>query len=170
MSRIQITDVELIARKAISYTDADQVHDEDVHPFVRRNIQDLPSRVKYLFDNAAYEEASFKAYTYLEKFVSEQSGIEDFGRSLMMAAFKESDPKIQIADTTTKTGVNQQEGMKYLAAGGVMYIRNPRGHEISLGDSPDDCLNFLSMISTLLREIKKGIKATAMAKSLQSNG
>ncbi|HEY0590867.1 MAG TPA: TIGR02391 family protein [Thermoanaerobaculia bacterium] len=46
---------------------------------------------------------------------------------------------------------NAQKGYRFVFAGGVLAIRNPRGHEYDVTDDPDTCLDHLSFVSMLLR-------------------
>jgi len=41
-----------------------------------------------------------------------------------------------------------------LFAGSVLAIRNPRGHEYAIHDSPDECLNHPGVASILLRRLE----------------
>ncbi len=46
-------------------------------------------------------------------------------------------------------------------AGSMLAIRNPRGHEVSLSESPDQCLDHLSFASFLLRRLEEsGFRVT----------
>ena len=47
------------------------------------------------------------------------------------------------------------KGFQFIFAGTVLAIRNPRGHEVNLIDSPDNCLDHLNLASLLLRRIQK---------------
>ena len=48
-----------------------------------------------------------------------------------------------------------QDGYRFVFAGGVKAIRNPRGHEHSVVDDPDICLDHLSFVSLLLRRLEQ---------------
>jgi hypothetical protein len=50
---------------------------------------------------------------------------------------------------------DEQKGYQFLFAGSILAIRNPRGHEYALVDSPDTCLDHLGFASQLLRRLEK---------------
>jgi len=71
----------------------------------------------------------------------------------MMDAFSVATPTIQLNSLATPTERNEQEGFKFLFAGGVLAIRNPRGHKHDMLDDPDLCLDHLAFASMLLRRL-----------------
>lgn len=126
------------------------------HPFEERNVHPmLPVVVKSLFDNGHYSQSTFEAFKYIDKVVQSVSGSSEIGKRLMMQALSETTPSVVIADLGTESGRNEQEGYKFLFAGGVLAIRNPRGHEHSVVDSPELCLDHLGLASMLLRRLEE---------------
>jgi uncharacterized protein (TIGR02391 family) len=126
------------------------------HPFDLRNIHPgLPPKVKKLFDDGHFAEATFEACKYLDRYVSRHSKIADSGWKLMMAAFDKSNPKLQLTPLTTQSEIDEQEGYRFVFAGSVWAIRNPRGHQYSVVDDPDICLDHLSFVSLLLRRLEQ---------------
>ncbi|SRR5579884_3921160 len=126
-----------------------------LHSFDTRNIHpSLPSKVKKLFDDGHYAEATFHAFKYLDKYVQKHSGLAESGYKLMMAAFDDGNPKLQLTPLATESEKDEQKGYKFIFAGGVWAIRNPRGHEYTVVDSPDICLDHLSFVSMLLRRLE----------------
>jgi uncharacterized protein (TIGR02391 family) len=130
------------------------------HPFEQRGFAGtFPGKVRQLFDDGHYAEAVLTAHKFLDKYIQRHSGASQIGKSLMMEVFKETAPTLRLGDLATETGRNQQEGFKFLCAGTVLFARNPRAHEVEMPDSPDDCLNYLGIVATLIREmIKVGYK------------
>lgn len=156
MIRIAIDDLAGVARSAARLSDSSPRESDADHPFELRRIGGVfPSKVKQLFDDAHYSDASFTALKYLDKYVQKHSGTVRIGKDLMMQAFSEKSPLIAIANLETETGRNQQEGFKFLAAGVVLFVRNPRGHEVDVVDSADDCLDYLSTVAMLIKEMVK---------------
>ncbi len=132
----------------------EQVRSSTIHPFNERNIHPgLPSKVQRLFDDGHYAEATFEAMKYLEKCVRQASGLKEAGQSLMMKAFGLPSPRIALNGLATRSETDEQEGFKFLFAGAIMGIRNPRGHD-SVSDSPQDCLDHLALASFLLRKLR----------------
>lgn len=146
---------EKFARVAHRISDQPNEATQSLHPFELRNIENsLPRKVRDLFDNGHYAEATFEAFKFLDKLVSKKSGISKSGESLMMEVFREDNPKISVSSFAGTSGNDEQRGYKLLFAGGIVGIRNPRGHEYSVVDSPDACLDHLVFASMLTRKLK----------------
>ncbi len=71
----------------------------------------------------------------------------------MMQVFGGDDPKLKINLLSSQSERDEQDGYKFLFAGAMLAIRNPRGHEYSVVDSPDECLDHLAFASMLLRRL-----------------
>lgn len=125
-----------------------------VHPFDERNIHpDIAGVSIKLFDDGHYAQATFEAFKYIDNQVKTVSGIEDTGFSLMMNAFNETGPKIKLTDLKTMSDKDEQKGFRYIFAGTMSGIRNPRGHDNRV-DPIDICLDHLSVASVLLRTLE----------------
>jgi uncharacterized protein (TIGR02391 family) len=123
----------------------------EVHPFDERNIHpDIATVSLGLFDDGHYSQATFEAFKLLDNKVQSVSGISESGYKLMMAAFNEASPKIKLNNLSTVSDKDEQMGFRFVFAGSMSAIRNPRGHDI-LTDSIDLCLDHLSFASVLLR-------------------
>lgn len=147
---------ERIARKAHNYTEAAARPASSVHPFDERNIHpDLPAEVRLLFDDGHYSQASFEAMKFLDEEVQRISGDSDYGRSLMMRVFGGSPPPLRLNPGMTTSEQNEQEGYKFIFAGAMQGIRNPRGHNTGVSDDTDTCLDHLSLCSMLLRKLEE---------------
>ncbi|MEV7931338.1 TIGR02391 family protein [Curtobacterium sp. NPDC089185] len=144
---------ERIVRAAHSHTDASEPL-SDGHPFGDRNIHDdLPAVVRELFDNGHYSQSTFEALKFLDEEIQRITGSSDFGKSLMMNVFNEKNPKLALNTLTSTSEVNEQEGFKFIFAGTMTAIRNPRGHQAAVVDDPDTCLDHLGLTSMLLRRL-----------------
>jgi uncharacterized protein (TIGR02391 family) len=123
----------------------------EVHPFDERNIHpDISAVSLKLFDDGHYSQATFEAFKLLDQKVKNVSGIQESGYKLMMAAFNETSPKIKLNDLSTVSEKDEQMGFRFVFAGSMSAIRNPRGHDI-VADPIDLCLDHLSFASVLLR-------------------
>jgi uncharacterized protein (TIGR02391 family) len=123
----------------------------DVHPFDERNIHpDIATVSLKLFDDGHYSQATFEAFKLLDNKVKAVSGIQENGYKLMMVAFNEGNPKIKLNELLTTSDKDEQMGFRYVFAGSMSAIRNPRGHDIRT-DPIDLCLDHLSFASVLLR-------------------
>jgi uncharacterized protein (TIGR02391 family) len=127
-----------------------------LHPFDGRNIHPgLPPKVRKLFDDGHFPEATFHAFKYLDKKIQKFTGISKSGFQLMMDAFSGTPPKVKLNALQTISEKDEQEGYRFVFAGGMQGIRNPRGHEDALPDDPDICLDHLSFVSMLLRRLEQ---------------
>ncbi len=128
---------------------------DDLHPFETRNIHpDLPAKVRHLFDDGYGEQAVFEAFKFIELEVKRISKLRGkTGYALMMDAFNETNAKIPLNTLLSESEIDEQRGYKSIFAGAAAGIRNPRGHEVDIGDTPDEALDYLSLASLLLRRL-----------------
>jgi uncharacterized protein (TIGR02391 family) len=125
------------------------------HPFETRNIHpSLPNVVKKLFDDGHYAQATFEAFKFIDKEVARLAKSEESGFKLMMTVFPENSPTLALTDCKSVTSKDEQKGFQFLFAGSILAIRNPRGHEYGIRDTPDECLDHLVMASILLRRLE----------------
>lgn len=147
---------EAIVRRARFFTSAPPEGERSLHPFETRNIHDgFPPKVKKLFDDGHYPEATFQAFKFVDKTIQKLSAIKESGFKLMMAALSETSPLVKLTAGTTASDKDEQKGYQFLFAGSMLAIRNPRGHEYDIEDSPDICLDHLSLASVLLRRLEQ---------------
>lgn len=134
---------------------SDELAPTDPHPFEGRNIHpELPKKVRSLFDDGHWEQAVFEAFKYVEKEVRRISGLRGkTGYSLMMEAFNETNAKVKLNSLSTESEIDEQRGYRSIFAGASAGIRNPRGHEVDIGDTPDEALDYLALASLLLRRL-----------------
>lgn len=146
---------ELVVRRAGSFTEARSEPIGGTHPFDERDIHTaIEVASKKLFDNGHYSQATFEAFKLLDKRVATMAGLNASGVKLMMQAFSEKTPLIQFNDLASTSQKDEQEGYKFIFSGSVMAIRNPRGHEYGLKETPTQCLDHLSLASMLLRKLE----------------
>jgi len=156
----QLARFERIARSVdgptpLRTTASDLEEQAERHPFETRNIHpELPSKVRLLFDDGHCEQAVFEAFKYIEVEVKRISGLRGkTGYALMMAAFNEANATVRLNGLATESEIDEQRGYKSIFAGAAAGIRNPRGHEVDLGDTPDEALDYLGLASLLLRRM-----------------
>lgn len=126
-----------------------------LHAFDQRNLHPQIEHVsKKLFDDGHYSQATFEAFKLVDKTVQKIAKSNLSGKKLMMLAFSETAPLIKLTAFSTTSEMDEQEGYKFIFAGSAMAIRNPRGHEVNLPDSPSSCLDHLSLASLLLRRVE----------------
>ena len=145
---------ERIARISGSLSNNSDGNGPTSHPFDERNIHPEITTVSIkLFDDGHYSQATFEAFKYIDTRVKKISKINDSGYKLMMAAFNEANPKIKLTALATASELDEQMGYKFMFAGAMSAIRNPRGHEINV-DPVGRCLDHLSLASVLLRRLE----------------
>jgi uncharacterized protein (TIGR02391 family) len=152
----RITTFERIVRKVGGFKRIPPERAEVVHPFDSRDIHPkLPQDVRDLFDDGHYAQATFEAFKYVDNEIQRLSGDSESGFKLMMKVFPENSPLIRLTPCITTSEKDEQKGYQFLFAGSILAIRNPRGHEHSVKDDPDTCMDHLSLASLLLRRLEK---------------
>lgn len=147
---------ENIVRKAAQFAEIPPQPAEEVHPFDSRDIHPkLPQIVRDLFDDGHYAQATFEAFKFIDEESRRLSSDPESGFKLMMKVFPDNSPKIQLTPCITTSDKDEQKGYQFLFAGSVLAIRNPRGHQHSVKDDPDTCMDHLSLASHLLRRLEK---------------
>lgn len=148
---------EIIARASAGFARRHAVVEgPSPHPFDSRNIHpSLPVKVKKLFDDGHFAESTFLAFKFLDKTVEKHSKVAESGFKLMMASFDENKPILKLTPLKTSSEKDEQHGYRFIFAGGVLAIRNPRGHEYAVADDPDTCLDHLCFVSMLLRRLEQ---------------
>lgn len=155
---------EMIVRLAADFTEAPEreavkeaVSELQLHPFDKRNVHPgLPKKVRAFFDNGHYAESTFEAFKYLDKLVQMFSKSTKSGERLMMEVFNEDSPLLRLTPLNSQSERDEQRGFKFLFSGGVIAIRNPRGHEVDQIDDVDTCLDHLAFASLLIRRLELG--------------
>ena len=108
---------------------------------------------KKLFTDGHYSQAIFEACKVLNNRVQIDSKLIADGKSLMSQAFNQKFPKIKLNDNETSSDIDEQEGFMHIYMGVMQGIRNPKGHEIINLSDPYRALDYLSLISLLLRRL-----------------
>jgi uncharacterized protein (TIGR02391 family) len=145
---------ERIARRAHRVHEASSERKEPLHPFEQRNIAGaFPTIVTRLFDDGHYAQATFEAAKFVDKEVQRHSKLSTSGFKLMMAALAAENPVLKLTPCKTESETDEQKGFQFIFAGTSMAIRNPRGHEHSVPDDVDTCLDHLGLLSLLLRRL-----------------
>lgn len=143
-----------IVKQAHKFTEAKLEPAGRDHPFDERNIHPNIANVsKKLFDDGHYSQATFEAFKYIDKEVQRIASVSESGYKLMMQVFSETSPKIKLTGLANASEVDEQRGYKFIFSGAIMAIRNPRGHEYGLKESPEQCLDHLSLASLLSRRL-----------------
>lgn len=146
---------EEICRRA-HIVDESSSSDTNAHPFQLRNLYSkFPQKVRNLFDDGHYSEATFEALKFLDKSVQNLAETKDTGFKLMMKVFGGNPPTLKINDLADESKEDEQKGYQFIFAGVMSAIRNPKGHEYSIEDDLDTCLDHLTVISALFRRLEE---------------
>ena len=151
-----LDEFEKIARNAGLYTQERLSGAEQLHLFEERNIHEaIPAKVRKLFDDAHFSQATFEAAKFLDKTVANFAGSRRSGAALMQEAFKDVAPAIQLNPLINSSEVDEQKGYQWIFTGSVLAIRSPRGHEFDVQDDVDKCLDHLAFFSMLMRRLEE---------------
>lgn len=126
----------------------------------RHLTPELKDRVnKYYINHQFGEAADLSAKIYCEE-IRNKTGIDADGTELIGKVFGGTAPKICVADITSTTGKNIQQGQDFMSRGLIMGFRNPMAHAPIDRIVPEvfteiDCLNILSLSSFLIAKINK---------------
>lgn len=114
---------------------------------------------KRLFAQSNYFHAVFEACKVYNKAVQTKAHNTSNGESLMMNVWGWDKGVLKLTPCKTETDKNVQDGIKFLSAGLMRAMRNPTAHEPALYWPIDkqDCLDMLSFISFLFRQLDKSI-------------
>jgi uncharacterized protein (TIGR02391 family) len=131
----------------------------EVREFLSRRFHaEIHAHCGKLFEQGNYFHAVFEASKVYNKRVQEKAQITKDGQSLMMEAWSCSGV-LKVTTCLTETDKNVQEGIKFLSAGLMQAMRNPTAHEPALDwpISKEDCLDMLSFISYLFKQLDKAV-------------
>ena len=122
------------------------------HPVVIRHAQPL-------FMDGHLFHAVFEAAKAFNKAVRDKARSNKDGQSLMLDVWGWEKGCLKITACLTDTDKNVQDGVKFLSAGLMNAIRNPTAHEpaVDWPISLPDCLDILSFISFLFRQLDKAV-------------
>jgi uncharacterized protein (TIGR02391 family) len=113
---------------------------------------------KSQFKSGHYTDAIFNAFRCIEVLVKEKSGQTGSGAELMHRIFNENKPVIKINKMQNEVDIDEQAGFRFIYAGVMTGIRNPKAHsEISQTD-PFRTLEYLALASLLAKRLDEGIK------------
>ena len=78
----------------------------------------------------------------------------------MMNAFNEDNPEIALNSLSDASHTDEQKGYRFIFAGTMAGMRNPRAHNLDFTETIDECLDHLSIASALMRKLDGAIKWT----------
>ncbi|MCI0439854.1 MAG: TIGR02391 family protein [Chloroflexi bacterium] len=115
----------------------------------------LRDATRKLFVDCHYARAVEEAYKCLNNAVKQKSGLEKDGYDLMHQAFNEKAPILRLSDLRTVSQRDQQTGYRFILAGCMTGIRNPRAHEHDIRDDPVTALEMLVWANHLMSVVER---------------
>jgi uncharacterized protein (TIGR02391 family) len=139
---------------------ASKLDREEFVLFMKRGFHaEVIKHSRKLFIEGNLFHAVFEAAKAYNKAVREKAQSSKDGQTLMMEVWGWDKGCLKITACVSDTDKNVQDGIKFLSAGLMGAIRNPTAHEPAV-DWPiglDDCLDILSFISFLYRQLDKAV-------------
>jgi uncharacterized protein (TIGR02391 family) len=139
---------------------AAQVNREQFNKFMDRGFHsEVIKHAQLLFMDDHLFHAVFEAAKAYNKAVREKAQSTKDGQSLMLEVWGWEKGCLKITACVTDTDKNVQDGVRFLSAGLMNAIRNPTAHEpaVDWPISLPDCLDILSFISFLFRQLDKAV-------------
>ena len=114
----------------------------------------IVSASEKLFQDRHYSQAIFEAVKVLEKEIKSKSGIKNkSGVKLVNKVFNEDHPIIKIVEGEEQEAIDEREGFRFLYMGTFLGIKNPKSHSIPNLKDPAKALEYLSIISLLMKRL-----------------
>lgn len=139
---------------------ADRLNREEYNLFMVRGFHaEVIKHARALYMDGHPFHAVFEVAKGYNKAVREKARSTKDGQGLMLEVWGWDKGCLKITACQTDTDKNVQDGVKFLSAGLMGAIRNPTAHEpaVDWPISLDDCLDILSFISFLYRQLDKAV-------------
>ena len=129
---------------------------ENICHLLHPDIQRVSSK---LYRDGSYAEAACNAFIeidsrlqriYREKRPNTEKELS--GQPLMNKIFADNDPLFEVGDLTTQSGKDIQSGTRFMFAGAMAALRNPKSHQ-NIRLEKDDCMRRLIFASMLMYKI-----------------
>ncbi len=134
------------------------VHWELIHPQVAKASQKL-------FTDGHYSNAACDAFIEINDRVKKiykahcPDAVELDGQALMNKVFADKDPVLKVCDLSDETGRNMQLGTRFMLAGAMSALRNPKAHA-NIDLEKEDAMRRITFASMLMYKIDDAEKFT----------
>ena len=120
---------------------------------------DLSATCRTLYRDGHHARAVEEAFKFLAYAVKGRSGeaVRD-GQDLMLYVFNPDNPVLRLSDLRRGSERDEQAGYRFMFAGVMTGIRNPRAHEHTLRDQADVALEMLVMANHLMRVVRRSTR------------
>lgn len=136
------------------------LHKDNLDEFLKRNFHYLViMHSQRLFAQGNYFHAVFESSKAYYKDVKIKSQSDKDGQQLMLNVWGCDNGVLKATTCQSQTDKDFQDGIKFISGGLMGAIRNPIAHEpaITWPIDKQDCLDILSLISFLYRQLDKAI-------------
>jgi uncharacterized protein (TIGR02391 family) len=136
------------------------VYKDSLNEFLNREFHaEVIKHSKNLFMQENYFHAVFESVKAYNHDVKLKSLSDKDGQPLMLNVWGSDNGVLKVTQCITQTDKDYQDGIKFISAGLMSAIRNPTAHEpaIMWPINKQDCLDILSLISFLYRQLDKSV-------------
>ena len=142
----------------MEYLEAKAQNDEGelwtfIHPSIQKSSKKLYEDGH--FANAAEDafiEFNSRAKDLYQRLLPSTTSVPD-GSDLMHKLFGTNPALCEVADTSTKSGSDYQQGFHFLATGAMLALRNPKAHSNSESLSAEEAMRRLMFASMLMYKL-----------------
>lgn len=149
--------IELLERNGCPYN---LINKDKLDEFLKRNFHsEVIKHSQKLFTQGNYFHAVFESSKAYNKDVKEKAQSDKDGQALMLNAWGCDNGVLKATKCETQTDKDYQDGIKFISGELMSAIRNPTAHEpaITWPIDKQDCLDILSLISFLYRQLDKSV-------------
>lgn len=136
------------------------LYKDSIDEFFKRNFHaEVIKHSQKLFVQGNFFHAVFECAKAYNKDVKEKSQSDKDGQPLMLSVWGCDSGVLKATACQSQTDKDFQDGIKFISGGLMSAIRNPTAHEpaITWPIDKQDCLDILSLISFLYRQLDKSI-------------
>lgn len=136
------------------------LYKDGLDEFLKRNFHaEIVKHSQKLFVQGNYFHAVFESAKAYNKDVKGKSQSDKDGQPLMLNVWGCDNGVLKVTECESQTDRDYQDGIKFISGGLMSAIRNPTAHEpaITWPITKQDCLDILSLISFLYRQLDKAV-------------
>lgn len=120
---------------------------------------DLNTTCRTLYRDGHHARSVEEAFKFLANAVKGRSGeATRDGQDLMLHVFSIENPILRLSQLRRVSEKDEQAGYRFMLAGAMTGIRNPRAHEHTLRDQADIALEMLVMANHLMRVVRRSTR------------